>query len=265
MNPSLLRLAALSGLVLLGLLALADGYKQLAWVKLDDKGNLVLSNGAPAPGGAKPGQFVALKNGGAKLLAQWRPPQDIEIAWAPTGARRVVFSHERHFSAMGVKKCETCHAEEKGLGKNTEWASLAPGELEPHKSQSLGRFCATCHDGKTTAASLPEARPPVALKVFSAMGKSSPACDRCHAPPSHGSDFTPVHGEFAEDGGGCTTCHRGGAPISSRDLGQAAAYIEAQLKLVKNSEDTAAFQKTLPNNFCTYCHAADRELWQERN
>ena len=74
MNPSLLRLAALSGLVLLGLLALADGYKQLAWVKLDDKGNPVLSNGAPAPGGAKPGQFVALKDGGAKLLAQWRDP-----------------------------------------------------------------------------------------------------------------------------------------------------------------------------------------------
>ncbi|GIW24351.1 cytochrome c3 family protein [Meiothermus sp.] len=266
MKPALLHLGGLIGLALLGWAALAEGYKQLAWVKVEEKGGLVLSNGAKAPVGAKPGQFVALKNGGAKLLAQWRSPQDIEVAWASKGVGRVVFSHERHFSAIGVKQCETCHAEEKGLGKNTTWPSLVTGlEAEPHKPQSLGRFCATCHDGKTTAASLPEAKPPVPLKIFSAMGKGGASCDRCHAPASHGTDFTPIHGEFAEDGANCSSCHRGGAQISPRDLGQAMAYIKAQLKLVKDSEDTASFQKTLPNNFCAYCHAADRELWQEKN
>lgn len=264
LSPTLKRWV--SGLLLLVLLlGLADGYKQLAWVKIDSDGKAVLSTGAPASPDLKPGQIVALRNGHYQALAQWRPPQDIEKLFTSTKARRVVFSHERHFAALGLKTCETCHADAKGLGQKIERPSLATAtSLEPHSPTSLGRFCASCHDGKTSSAQIEAAKPAVSVKVFSAMGSQGGSCDRCHAPASHGSDFTAIHGEFAEDGGNCTACHRGGAVISQKQLGQALAFVSAQLTLVKDSENQAAFQKTLPNNFCAYCHSTDRELWQNK-
>jgi len=258
-------LLTLLGLALL--LALAEGYKQLAWVRWDsDKGVAVFSNGAKVVDSIKPGQFAAFRDGSYKALPQWRPPQDIELTWTSQSFRRAVFSHERHFAAIGVKHCETCHADDKGLGKNTPWPSLAPSpDLEPHKATSIGRFCSSCHNGVKSASQIDVSNPPIQTRIFSAFGKAGDStCDRCHAPASHGADFTAIHGEFAQDGAQCTSCHRGGANISPQMLGQALAFVQAQLKLTQNSEDTAAFQKTLPNHFCTYCHAPDRELWQEK-
>ncbi|MGC8904605.1 cytochrome c3 family protein [Thermus sp.] len=260
-----MRLLALALLLALGL---ASEGKRYLFVRYDpEKGVAFLSDGSPLPPGlqAVPGQYVEVKGGRLKPTRAWQPPQDLVKVFAPQNAARVVFSHERHFAALGAKgtTCQTCHAL---LDRDRAWKSLAPSpSLEPHGPRSLGRFCATCHDGKTRASTLPKASPPVDATIFTAFGRpKDQACARCHAPKDHGQDFTSRHGEVAEHGGGqrCTACHRGAGSVSPEALALARAFQEAQLALIRNPEDGKAFNRVLPNNFCAYCHGLDGKAWE---
>lgn len=256
-------------------LALASGYKVFLWIKVDPETQaLSLSDGTPLPEGlagfAIPGQFVEFKGQRVKIKKQWRPPLDLEKTYLPKETSRVVFSHERHFAALGAKAtaCETCH---RTLDQNKTWKSLAPTPaLEPHGPTSLGRFCATCHDGKTSiqqvAARIPQAKPPSQGTIFTTFGKAqSPSCQGCHAPKDHGQDFTPRHGELAEHGQArtCGTCHRGVDRLSGAEALQVERFRQAQLRLLQNPEDPTAAHLTLPNNFCAYCHGLDQKAWEE--
>jgi hypothetical protein len=237
-------------------LALAEEHHgHLAWVEYDSATKTTkLSTGAPADSALTPGQYVGHR--------EWRSPLDIIVAFPATnGVSRVAFSHERHFGALGAKNCKACHAEDKGLGSGNPLPSFAATPaLEPHGARSRGRFCANCHRENFTAKQIEGATPPGNAALFSALGhKGDETCNRCHVPVSHGADFTGRHGDQAEHGAKkCATCHRGAGAMTKADQTQAQAYREAQLALVKNSEDTAAFQKVLPNSFCAYCHGASR-------
>lgn len=193
---------------------------------------------------------VALAERKGHRGSQSQPQHDIVVVFRTNKVNRVVFSHERHFGALAAKDCAVCHAENKKLLTTDPRPSVASNRLlEPHSATSRGRFCATCHDGK---------------KVFSALGKTGDAsCARCHAPDDHGADFTKRHGDMAEHGRGarCEQCHRGSTSISPADLRQADEFFAAQAALAKDPQDKAAFQKTLPNNFCAYCHTHDRKPW----
>ncbi len=254
-------------LFLFALGSASEGERYL-YVRYDaEKGRATLSDGSPLPPGLSlvPGQYVEVKRGTLRPKEQWQPPQDLVKVFWPQGASRVVFSHERHFAALGAKgaTCQTCH---ESLDRGRTWRSLAPGPaLEPHGPSSLGRFCATCHDGRAKASALSGARPPVDAVVFTAFGrKGDPACAQCHVPKDHGQDFTPRHGEVAEHGGGqrCATCHRGADRISPAEMALVRAFQQAQLALIRNPEDEKAFNQVLPNNFCAYCHGLDPKAWQ---
>lgn len=181
---------------------------------------------------------------------EWQPQHDIAVVFRTNTVNRVVFSHERHFGALAAKDCAVCHAESKQLVTVGPRPSVASNpQFEPHGATSRGRFCASCHDGKVN---------------FSALGRTGDAlCARCHAPEDHGADFTKRHGDMAEHGGGarCEQCHRGARSISPVELQQAGDFFKAQASLAQDPQDKAAFQKTLPNNFCAYCHTHDREPW----
>ncbi len=259
---------ALFLLLLLGLLAVGEGGRYL-WIKVDPTtGERVLSNGKPLPANlakiAVPGQFLEAEYGRLSPARQWRPPMDITKTFTPKDASRVVFSHERHFAALGAKgaACETCH---KTLDAQKSWPSRAPNPaLEPHGEKSLGRFCATCHDGKTRASNVKGAHPPVDVRIFSTFGaKGDRGCQRCHVPKDHGADFTSRHGDAAEGGGRlrCATCHRGARAIAPQEIKQVRKFFDAQIQLLKNPENDAAFNMTLPNNFCAYCHSVDLRAW----
>lgn len=268
-TPSPARFLAL--LVILGAfgMAWASGWKTLAWVRYDPATKSYgLSNGAPLPGlgisSLKAGRWVELRNGTAIPQPQWRPPQDIEKHWTPRGANRVTFSHERHFAALGGKNCLSCHADEKGLGSGKDFESRAPDvTLEPHAAKSIGRFCSSCHNDQTKPASFEGANPGVNATIFTTFGKSGDgACSRCHVPDSHGADFVPNHPLIVSSGKErCSSCHRGAQGIRVQDLSQALEYVHAQQSLLENPEDLAAFQKTLPNHFCTYCHTTQENFW----
>ncbi len=247
--------------------AYGSGEANLAWVLPNTeaaKGSK-LSNGASVDSTIAPGQWVELLAGGAKPLAQWRPPSDIEKRWFPKNAGRVSFSHERHFGMIGSKNCLTCHADEKGMGSTDARPSLAAvPQLEPHGEHSLGRFCASCHNGVQQAASIEGAKPTQNVTIFSATGKTGDAsCSHCHVPASHGSDFVPSHKVFASSNvQQCSACHRGNQEISRKLFGQAKEFVAAQQQLLKNPDDTAAFSHTLPNQFCTYCHITQNDFWK---
>lgn len=255
--------------LLLFAVALASEGERYLFVRYDsEKGQATLSDGTPLPPGlgVVPGQYVEVEGGRIKPKKMWQPPQDLVKTYLPQGAGRVVFSHERHFAALGAKgaTCQTCHGV---LDRGRIWPSLAPSKaLEPHGPASLGRFCATCHDGKTRASAIPGARPPVDLRVFSALGpKGDATCAQCHAPRDHGMDFTSFHGEVAERGSErCAQCHRGARSVTPQELAQVRAFQEAQLALIRNPEDEKAFNQVLPNNFCAYCHGLDGKAWKER-
>ncbi len=246
-------------------LAAAEGGGRLLWLKLDAKTHaLVFSDGTPAPTAVKaravPGQYLVAVPGRIDLTRVWRPPADIVKTFTPKGASRVVFSHERHFAALGAKApaCATCH---RTLKPEKVWPSRK--RPDPHGPKSLGRFCATCHDGKTRAAKIPGAKPPIDVVVFSAFGpKGAKRCRRCHVPRDHGRDFTPGHSERAEGGAlGCAGCHRGADRVARGQIDQARTFFQAQMKLRKNPEDAKAFGVTLPNSFCAYCHGVDLRAW----
>jgi len=261
------------GLVLLLLLAVAaaSGIGRYLWVQVDpETGTWRLSSGEPLPPELRqrvvPGQYLELENGRLEPKRMWRPPLDLTKTFAPEDASRVVFSHERHFAALGAKgeTCETCH---RTLDEQKTWESLAENPaLEPHGETSLGRFCATCHDGKTEIAAIEGANPPKNDLVFTAFGRPGDAsCNRCHAPKDHGPDFTARHGDAVEYGGrwACADCHRGTLQITQAEVEQARAFYHAQMRLIENPEDDAAFNVTLPNNFCAYCHGLDQKAWYD--
>jgi hypothetical protein len=268
-TPSPTRFLAL--VLVLGALgvAWAGGWKTLAWVRYDPATKTyVLSNGGTLPGtgisSLKAGRWVEVRGETIIPQAQWRPPQDIEKHWTPKGATRVTFSHERHFASLGGKNCLICHADEKGLGSGKDFESRAPDvTLEPHAAKSLGRFCSNCHNDQTKPASFEGVTPSVNPTVFPAFGHTGDgACSRCHVPVSHGADFVPNHPLIVAAGTGrCSSCHRGAQEIRAADLSQALGYVHAQQTLLENPEDTVAFQKTLPNHFCTYCHTTQENFW----
>jgi hypothetical protein len=226
------------------------------WVKYDAEAKAPrLSNGQLVTNAITPGQFVGYdRQGLLRPLRQWRPPQDIEKVYAPTGVTRVVFSHERHFAVLGVKDCKSCHAEEKGLGTGKAFATLAADPAaEPHSEKSQGRFCANCHRSDLKSSQIPGASPPLDVAMFTALGKpGDTSCGSCHTPADHGADFTRGHGDRAEGGrGGCVACHRGATGMAQAQLDQARTYQQAQLALIKNPDDKDSFRQTLPDNFCS--------------
>lgn len=256
--------------LLLGL-ALASGGERYFFVRWDaERGQAFLSDGSPLPSGLPliPGQYVEREEGRLKPKKQWQPPQDLVKVYQPQEASRVVFSHERHFAALGAKgsSCETCH---KALDENKTWRSLAPSPaLEAHKATSLGRFCATCHDGKTRPNGIAGSRSPLQAPIFTAFGRKGEAsCAQCHVPKDHGQNFTQGHGDRAEHGGAteCASCHRGALGISPKEMAQARAFQEAQLALIRNPEDEKAFNTLLPANFCAYCHGLDGKAWRRKD
>jgi Cytochrome c7 and related cytochrome c len=241
--------------------AFAAGSKSLAWVLFDPTTNgFRLSNGDSFTNTANldPGQFVEITGSVVKSLEQWRSPNDIEKRYTTT-AGRVNFSHERHFGALGGKNCIACHADEKGLAKGEPIESKAPTvALEPHGATSTGRFCSGCHNASTKASEAAGGQPKLNVTIFTSFGqKDSASCNRCHTPASHGADFTANHPDLVSAAGigSCTTCHRGGKDISLQALGQAKTFVHAQQNLARNPQDTSAFAATLPNQFCSYCHA----------
>ena len=241
--------------------AFAAGSKSLAWVLFDSTTNAFrLSNGAPLTNTAnlEPGQFVEITGSVVRGLEQWRSPNDIEKRYT-AAAGRVNFSHERHFGALGGKNCIACHADEKGLAKGEPIESKAPSiDLEPHGATSTGRFCSGCHNANTKAADAAGGQPKLNITIFTAFGKKdSASCNMCHAPASHGADFTANHPDLVSAAGveSCATCHRGGKEITLQALGQAKTFVHAQQKLAHNPQDESAFAARLPNQFCSYCHA----------
>ncbi len=239
----------------------AIGSKSLAWVLYDPTSSTYkLSNGSSFKNTAnlEPGQFVEITGSVVRGLEQWRSPSDIEKRYN-TALGRVNFSHERHFGALGGKNCIACHADEKGLAKGEPIESKAPlATLEPHGTTSTGRFCSGCHNSNTLAADAAGGQPKLNVAIFAAFGKQGDAsCNRCHTPASHGADFTANHPDLVSKAGlqSCVTCHRGGREITLQALGQAKTFVHAQQKLARSSQDETAFAATLPNQFCSYCHA----------
>ena len=243
-----------------------DRRPRALWVKYDAESKAPkLSNGEPMTNAITPGQFVGYdRQGQLRALQQWRPPQDIEKVYMPTGATRVVFSHDRHFAMLGVKDCKSCHAEEKGLGKHVAFASLAKdAAAEPHGEKSEGRFCANCHRSDLKSSEIAGAHSPSDVAMFTALGKAGDdSCGRCHAPANHRDDFTRGHGDGAEGArrAQCAVCHRGATGMSQAELDQARTYQQAQLALIEHPDDKDSFRATLPANFCAYCHSFDQRL-----
>ena len=256
-------------------LVLAEGGRYL-WATVDpETQSLGMSDGSPLPapieGRVVPGQYIEIENGRYEVKKTWRPPLDIEKTYIPENdASRVVFSHERHFAALGAKgaTCETCHTT---LDEAVNWLSLAPNPaVEPHGETSQGRFCSGCHDGARTigeiTADIEGSQPPVDVTVFSAFGRGGDeSCASCHVPEGHGANYVPWHGDRAEDGrvaANCASCHRGADGVTNAEITQALAFYHNQMALLQNPEDAQAFNSTLPNNFCAYCHGLDLEAWR---
>lgn len=252
----------------------AERGEELFWIKYDpETKKMELSNGQSVPSSAIPGQFYEREYGGLEREKQWRSPLDIIYDYKGGSEGRVVFSHERHFSLLGEKSCSKCHDDSVGLGDKgiVRESHAKQPNLEAHGEKSTGRFCATCHNGKTTAGSLSKNLPagiPTSTPVFDAnkTGQSQD-CNRCHTPRDHGSDYTNFHGEDAEHGRGsnCLTCHRGADRITSAQQNQAIAFRDAQLQLINDPENETLFKKTLPPVFCAYCHNSDGKAWEKRS
>ncbi|MBI2466817.1 MAG: hypothetical protein HYV62_03210 [Candidatus Rokubacteria bacterium] len=99
---------------------------------------LVLLTGAPVPG-------------------QITLPPDFVMKKGENSPAPVTFSHAKHKAT--VEKCTTCHARAFKLKRDQS----GPITLE---ALQQGKFCETCHDGKTRVAG---------RAVF-----SIDSCDRCH-------------------------------------------------------------------------------------
>lgn len=218
-------------------------------------------------GPLEPGAFVSIEEGRIKVEPQRRPADD-EItrypARGPDNPGRVEFSHLRHFNALGEKACSTCHSPEMGLLTSPTYASRSTDPaLEPHGPKSLGRYCATCHNGTTRFSQVGSLVGRPDMPVFTAAKTGDPrSCQRCHAPADHGADFTAAHGERAERSGGrpCLACHA--QDWRPRDRQALADLLAAERTLLANPDDPNAAKVVGPNNFCIYCHRTDAE-WRE--
>lgn len=262
-------------LALLGGPASADS-RLKGWVTQSDPGGRTIqvggqsipTDGMRVTGGSlEPGAFVSVDSGRIKVKAP-RPPADDQIilfaAKGPENPGRSQFSHLRHFNALGEKQCKTCHSPEMGLLTSPAYASRAtdPGR-EPHGPKSLGRFCATCHNGATRLSQVGVLGGRRDASVFTTARIEDPrSCQRCHAPADHGSDFTPRHGDIAEHRGGaqaCLACHA--QAWGPADRQQHARLLAAEQTLKANPDDPKAALAVGPNNFCVYCHRRDTK-WQ---
>jgi len=232
---------------------LAHGYKNLEWVMYNVETGETTLSGSKKKVKFTPGQFVEIEDGYPEEEEQWRSPLDMEFTYKSEKANRVVFSHERHFAALGEKSCSGCHEGPGSIGSDS-YLSAPANQVESHKAKSIGRFCSGCHNGSSAE-----------KKAFTAYGKeNNESCGRCHAPDDHRKDYTGLHGEHAERKGSksCNQCHRGSDRITDTERKQAESYRKAQLLLIKNPEDPEAFKSVLPNNFCAYCHNSDDEAWE---
>ncbi len=198
-----------------------------------------------------------------------RPPDDVVVRFPAGGAGnpgRVEFSHVRHFGALAEKRCAACHSPEMGLLTSPSYASrTADPALDPHGPKSLGRYCATCHDGSTRLSQTGALAGRADTAVFTAARTGDAgSCLRCHAPRDHGADFTARHGDVAERSGGqaCLGCHA--QDWRPRDRQAQAALLAAERTLAAKPDDPAAALVVGPNNTCVYCHRTDRK-WLERD
>lgn len=197
------------------------------------------------------------------------PPDDVVVRFPVAGTAspgRVEFSHVRHFGALGEKACTTCHSPEMGLLRSPDYASRAADPAtEAHAPASLGRYCATCHNGTTRLSQVGRltGRPDSPIFTTARTGLLRD-CERCHAPRDHGADFTRRHGDVAERTGGraCLACHT--QDWRPRDRQAQADLLAAERALAANPDDAAAALVVGPNNVCVYCHRADRK-WLERD
>jgi hypothetical protein len=130
--------------------------------------------------------------------------------------------------------------------------------LDPHGPASVGRFCASCHNGGLSPAHMSPRAGGKDAAIFTTATTSNPAsCQRCHAPADHGRDFTPMHGDLAEHGRGtaCASCHR--QDWTAADRQRQAELLAAERALKAHPDDSRAALAVGPNNFCVHCHRAD--------
>lgn len=257
---------------LLGTSASADS-KVKGWVTQVDPaaqtvrvgGQTIPTQGLRVTGGPlEPGAFVSVDRGQIKVKRQ-RPPADDQIlrfpAKGPENPGRSEFSHLRHFNALGEKQCQTCHSPEMGLLTSPSYASrTSDPALEPHGQKSLGRYCATCHNGTTRLSQVGALDGRRDSPIFNAAKTGDPkSCQRCHAPADHGPDFTPTHGDIAEHRGAqpCLTCHA--QAWGPADRQRHVALLAAEQTLKANPDDPKTALAVGPNNFCVYCHRRDAE------
>lgn len=232
---------------------------------IEVSGRTVATRGLAVVGGPlEPGVFVSLDKGRIKVKPQRRPADDQVIRYevkAEGNPGRAEFSHVRHFNALGVKQCQTCHSPEMGLTASPGQASgTASSALDPHAPQSIGRFCANCHDGTTRLSRVGNLGGRADRVVFSGLKTADRrSCQRCHAPADHGRDFTAAHGDVAEHSGArsCLGCHA--QSWSARDQALQRDFLAAERTLKANPDDPKAALAVGPDNFCVYCHRTDRE------
>ena len=95
--------------------------------------------------------------GGGRGLSQVKIPEDFVMEKGEGSPGPVPFSHRKHTAK--VDKCTTCHL------KTFKMKRGQSGTITLEALQE-GKFCASCHDGKTTIAG---------TAVF-----PIDACDKCH-------------------------------------------------------------------------------------
>lgn len=210
------------------------------------------------------GVFVSIDKGRIKVKPQRRPADDHVIQYpakGPGNPGRAEFSHVRHFSALGAKQCTTCHSPEMGLTANASRAGgTAPSAVDPHAPQSIGRFCANCHDGTRRLSQAGILGGRADRVMFTTLRTPDPrSCQRCHAPADHGRDFTAAHGDVAEHSSGkpCLGCHL--QSWSARDQALHADFLAAEKTLRTNPDDPRAALVVGSENFCVTCHRTDAE------
>lgn len=261
---------AVAVLVLLGGSAWA-GARLRGWVtRIDERAHTIDVDGRPISlgdlavrgGPLEVGAFVKVEKGTLKVKPQ-RPPADDQVvrfaAKDPANPGRVEFSHLRHFNALGEKQCKTCHSPEMKLVTDSpREPTPATGAADPHGPASVGRFCASCHNGTAPPGKGIAGQGRNAAPIFTTARTANPAgCQRCHAPADHGRDFTPIHGDLAEHGRAtaCASCHRLDWTPADRD--RQMALLAAERALKANPDDSQAAVAVGPNNFCVHCHRAD--------
>jgi hypothetical protein len=259
----------ISTLVLLGGSAWA-GTKLRGWVtRIDERAQTIeIDDGAISLRGLvvrggllETGAFVKVEKGTLKVKPQ-RPPADDQVVRFPVkdprNPGRVEFSHLRHFNALGEKQCATCHSPEMKLVTDSPREPTVTAALDPHRPASVGRFCATCHNGATPPAELTRRQRRDGAAVFTTAGTANTGnCQRCHAPADHGRDFTPIHGKVVEHGraSACAHCHR--QDWTAGDRQRQFELLAAERALKANPDDSQAALTVGPNNFCVHCHRMD--------